>query len=474
MGGGQLGRSPSPGAHLPNDVKLFRSIRTRFALGSAVLVVGLLAAFGVMFYVFLSRSLAGELDLSLADSAARTGAGLQVVSGTIVPPVPGKPADMYEEGGPTVIVLSATGQVLEVDGSFSQVSLPPRGTGAAGSFVTLSLPGASAPLRVYSLAVVRGGEVVGWVQALQSLGPLQQTLHVVLLVLLLGGLLLAAVAGFGSFVLAGRALAPVDAIARTATRISSQDLSARLVIPDTHDELSRLASTFNDMLARLERSFQRERQFTADASHELRTPLAAMQAILTVMRQGEHPAGEYRASLDDLASETERLQTLVEDLLRLARSENGGARRLEPLDLTVLLSDVVETLRPLAVSKGLALECDLSPSLPFTADPDALIRLFVNLIDNAIKYTFAGSVTVTARCIDDTICVEVADTGIGIPPEHLPYIFERFYRVEAGRAAGGAGLGLAISRQLARSAGGRIEVRSTPGIGSTFTVYFPD
>ena len=454
-----------------------RSLRTRFALGTVALLLGLLIVFGVFVYTNFGSNLQATRDASLAWGARQVAGGLQVadgqihLSGTIDRDKVGGVA--FEADSPTLVVLSADGRVLQSDGPFDNVSVPPRKSGTTGSFTSLSLPGETAPLRVYSLPVLENGQVAGWVQVMQSQQSMDESLQELLLLLVVGGSLLSVLAGLGGYFLAGRALAPIATVTHTAAQISSEDLSARLEMSDSGEEVGRLAATFNGMLARLEKSFLRERKFTADASHELRTPLAAMQAILAVMRQGEHPVEEYRCALDDLAAEAERLHTLVEDLLRLARGESDGVLHPEPLDLAVLLADVAETLRPLANAKGLVLRCELPEHLPFMGDADALIRLFVNLLDNAIKYTFKGSVILRAGCEDDSICVEVADTGIGIPAEHLPYIFERFYRVEADRKSGGSGLGLAISRQLARSAGGRIEVRSMLGAGTTFLVLFP-
>jgi signal transduction histidine kinase len=281
-------------------------------------------------------------------------------------------------------------------------------------------------------------------------------------------------AALGGYFLSARALEPINHITQTALRIADgYDLSARLNLPDTGDEVSRLAATFDAMLARLNDSFHRERQFTADASHELRTPLAAMQAILGVVREGERPAGEYRQALDDLAEETSRLRSLTEDLLHLARGENHSTITQEHVLLSDLLNDVADSLRPLAESKGLALHCQIQEGLTITGDTDALVRLFVNLLDNAIQYTNRGSITLTAHLETSGMDVEVTDTGIGISSEHLPHIFDRFYRVDPARSSRGARLGLAIASQIALAHGGRLAVHSVPDIGSTFTIHFP-
>jgi signal transduction histidine kinase len=328
-------------------------------------------------------------------------------------------------------------------------------------------------LRVYTIPIRDFGQVIGWVQTLQNLSNTEEYLDRLRAALFLGGGSLTLLAGVAGYFLAARALAPIDKITSTAHRISTEDLSARLNLPDHGDEVSRLANTFDAMLARIESGFARERQFTANASHELRTPLTVMQTILGFVREGERPVQEYRQALDDLAEETNRLQGLVEDLLQLARGERGLDLHREEIDLAILLADVADSLRPLAEHKRLELTCDLPPSLVISGDTDQLIRLTVNLLDNAIKYTENGSISLSAHESEGNAVIEVADTGIGIPPEHLPYIFERFYMVESSRSSGGSGLGLSIASQIVQAHGGRLEVQSEAGRGTRVTVYLP-
>ena len=230
------------------------------------------------------------------------------------------------------------------------------------------------------------------------------------------------------------------------------------------------------MLARLDESFQRKRQFTADASHELRTPLAAMQTIVSTVSHRRRSPEEYEQALADLAEEIGRLRTLTEALLHLARRDERSLVAREAVDLTTLLNDVTDSLRPLAEKKGLSIGCTIPYGLTVDGDADDLIRLFANLLDNAIRYTEHGGVTVGATHVPDgaiTIRVTVADTGRGIPAEHLPRIFDRFYRVDESRTEQGVGLGLAIALDIARDHGGTIEVSSSVGEGTVFTIHFP-
>ena len=231
--------------------------------------------------------------------------------------------------------------------------------------------------------------------------------------------------------------------------------------------------TFNEMLARLDDWFRRERQFTANASHELRTPLAAMQAILGVVRAQPRTTPEYEAAIDNLAEEADRLHGLVDRLLYLARRDAQRSDVRQPVELTFLLADIVDSLAPLAEQKAVTLALSSPSGLTVLGDADSLARLFVNLIDNAIKYTDHGAVSISAASHSDHVTVAVSDTGAGIAAEHLPHLFDRFYRVDAARTAQGAGLGLAIAYDIAHAHGGDIAVSSQVGQGTSFTVRLP-
>jgi heavy metal sensor kinase len=458
-------------------MKWIKVIRVRFALWSTVLLLGMLAAFGGFVYINLSHSLYTAIDSTLSLSAEQTAAGLNVDNGQIIISEPIGPdetgSEAFTTGGLTLIVLSMDGTILQGSGPLSThpaITIP---TGTQGVFLTLTETSQSDPIRAYILPVLDNTQVVGWVQAMQSLANVEDSLHRLLTALIVGGGMLSLLAGFIGYFLATRALAPIDDITNAARHISTADLSARLNLPDTGDEVSRLAGTFNEMLDRLETGFKRERQFTSDASHELRTPLTAMQAILSLVREGVRPTHEYRQALDDLAGETDRLRGLVEDLLRLARGDRQYSVVREWVNLSTLLYDVTDSLRPLAEAKGLSLSCDASPGLTLMGDSDSLIRLFINLLDNAIKFTEHGQVTVTGRCEADAKSVKIADTGPGIAPQHLAHIFDRFYRVETARSTGGSGLGLAIAQQIAQAHGGEITAASKVGEGTTITVRFP-
>lgn len=459
-----------------------KTLRVRFALWVAGLLLAAFAAFGAFVYLSLARGLSASIDDSLRLSASQAIAAVNIENGQLnfsdsLPE--GAAANTQHERDLTIRILDPRGQILQAVGEFDDWPVTGASLAAAQQqrsiFETLAYPGNHTPVRFYTAPISENGQLVGIVQVAQDLEDMQRTLRRLLQALLVGVPLLVGFAGLGGYFLAARALAPIDHITRTARRIAggAEDLSARLNLPASDDEVGRLATTFDSMLARLDESFKRERQFTADASHELRTPLAAMQAILGVVREERRTPEDYEQALADISEEADRLRGLVEDLLRLARGDTRLPAAYEPVDLSTLLYDLTDSLRPLAEVKGLTLTCRAPTGLILSGSNDDLIRLFVNLLDNAITCTDRGTIAVTAHNHNGTGRVAVADTGRGIPVEHLPRIFDRFYRVDASRTNRGAGLGLALALDIARAHGGSIEVNSAVGVGTTFTVLLP-
>jgi heavy metal sensor kinase len=459
-------------------VKRFRTLRARFALWTAGLFLIVLAVFGVYVYAAMARGLYTTLDNSLALNASQVTTSLNVENGKLILTDSLAEHQEYasENDQDTIIrIVSLDGKLLQASGPPVSLPLPEKTDTRSPSILTWIDPASNDTLRVYSAPVTDNNLSVALVQVARSPDNEQETLQQLLITLLLGIPMLVAAAGVSGYFLAARALSPIDTITRTARRISAEDLSARLDLPATDDEVGRLAETFDAMLARLDDAFQRERQFTADASHELRTPLAAMQAILNVIREERRSPEDYEQALDDLTEETNRLRTLTEDLLQLARGENRQIAILQNVDLTTLLQDIGDSLRPLTESRGLALDFAVSDGLILSGDRDALIRLIVNLLDNAIKYTPQGRITLTA--IQESIGnvkITITDTGVGIADEHLSHIFDRFYRVDRSRSSGGAGLGLAIASEIVQAHGGIIEVSSRVGEGTTFILRLPN
>jgi signal transduction histidine kinase len=273
------------------------------------------------------------------------------------------------------------------------------------------------------------------------------------------------------------ALAPVEQIRKEAESIDPADLTTRLRVPPTDDELARLAQTLNAMLSRIEASFRSIERFTADASHELRAPLALILTAGEVSLRRERSKEELAEVLRKVIREARHMSNLVENLLDLAR---GDARQrhteLMPVDLAGMLRDLIAELAPSAASKGLTLTAGLPErEVRVLGEATELRRLFVILADNAIKYTEAGSVHLKLSSESSLVKVTISDTGIGIEEAALPHVFDRFWRGDKvrSRTEGGAGLGLSLASQIIQRHAGALSVESELGRGSTFTVQLP-
>jgi two-component system, OmpR family, sensor kinase len=336
---------------------------------------------------------------------------------------------------------------------------------------------AGRPVRILTLPVLRGGRLVNLIQVGMSLENAEATRRRFLLILGAVFPLALLVAGGGGWLLARRALGPVDRMAVTARRISMENLTERLADPGAGDEVSRLAQTLNEMLGRLQDSFHQVRQFSADASHELQTPLTILKGEIEVALKAPRPPDEYRRILKSALEEVDRLARLVEGLLLLARADAGVLRMdHKPVDLARLVEEVFEPCRVLAEARGVHLSLGPVERLSIEGDGERLGRVLLNLLDNAIKYTPAGGrVALSVGREGGWASLRVEDTGIGLSPEEQQKIFERFYRSAEARSSGegGAGLGLCIARSIVEAHGGRITVQSAPGSGSTFTVVLP-
>jgi len=280
------------------------------------------------------------------------------------------------------------------------------------------------------------------------------------------------IACLGGYWLSLRALRPVDEITAVAKSIGLQNLSQRIVVPQTGDELQRMSETWNNVLARLEAAVKRLRQFTADASHELRTPLALIRATAELALRRERDSESYRTALRRIEEQAEYMTNLTESLLTVARMDSGSLDLpLQPVDLNGLVVSVVEQNEALAAARRISLRAETTNGVTLAkANDPALRRLLLILLDNALKFTQAGgTVTASVDPIRDGVVVSVADTGVGIAPDALPFIFDRFYRADPARENGaGFGLGLSIAQAIAQAHGSEILVESAPATGSTF------
>jgi len=368
----------------------------------------------------------------------------------------------------------------DVPGLGALLARAPRGGPAR--FTTVDAGGVS-PVRVMALPYRLGGRdvVIGTAQSLRAQTRLLREAKVALWLGVPLMLLLATAGGYG---LARKSLQPVVAMSERAERIGASTLHERLPVANAGDELGRLATVFNGLLARLDSAFDQQRQFIADASHELRTPVSIVRSEAELaLSKGDRPAGEARAALAVIHGEARRLTRIVEDLFLIARAD-AGEQPLEPVELYLneLAGDCVRAMRSLAQAKRVALADateGAGEDFPFRGDEALLRRMVMNLLDNAIKYTPAGGrVSLDARRGGAGYTIAVRDTGPGVPAEARDRIFDRFYRARRDRGAGladagGAGLGLAIARWVAETHGGRVDLTSTGPEGSVFTATLP-
>ncbi len=320
-----------------------------------------------------------------------------------------------------------------------------------------------------------GGQLI--VQVARSLEYYDHEMGELLSVLSISGPATLLVALAGGYLLARRALSPVDVMQDAASRIGANRLDQRLNVANPKDELGRLATTLNGMLDRLEKSFREIQRFTADASHELRTPISVIRAEAEVALGKPIDEDEKQSLLSNILEECERLGWITEQLLTLSREDSGVAPlNEEAVDIDALVNDVVKTMRPLAATKHLELEVSSKVVAEVAGDADRLKQVVYNLLDNAIKYTKrAGRIEMIVLAMDGIVTMTVRDTGIGISPEHLPHVFERFYRVDRARtrSEGGTGLGLSIVESIVGSHSGNIRIESQEGEGTTVTISLP-
>lgn len=279
----------------------------------------------------------------------------------------------------------------------------------------------------------------------------------------------------GGWWIATRAIRPIRAISATAAEISGSDLSRRIPATETESELGQLAAVLNSTFARLESAFARQQQFTSDAAHELRTPVSVILTQTQGALHRERSGAEYRETLEACQRAAQRMRRLIESLLELARLDDAAAARREPQDLARQAGECVDLVRPLANDRQISIHTELAPAICL-GDGDQLALVITNLVANAVHYNRdGGEVRIRTRVEGGEAILSVADNGIGIAPEHLPHIFERFYRADAARTTsqGRMGLGLAITKAIVESHGGRITVTSELANGSLFEVRLP-
>jgi signal transduction histidine kinase len=330
--------------------------------------------------------------------------------------------------------------------------------------------------RVYVLPFQRVGTLAGYIEALTPLGRVDASIGTFRLMLPLLGLASMLAALIGCWAITSKALRPIASMIQTAQAIaSSRDPSRRIEVPAHRDEMGRLATTFNEMLGSLEAASRAQQRFVADASHELRAPLTAIGGNLELLNRHQHmPEAERQEVLAEVTRETERLTRLVADLLALARADAGMPLKQHRVDLDVIVLDAFRSAHQLAHDQTLII--DPFEPLEVNGDEDRLKQLLLILLDNALKYTpGGGQVRLGLHRCDASVELLVHDTGIGIAPEHLPHIFERFYRADPARSRdpAGTGLGLSIAQWITAQHGGAITIESQPGKGTRVRVRLP-
>lgn len=431
-------------------------------------------------YVGIRHSLYEEVDAFLAGEVMEFRAILSAVHGDLgdVQRKVRTELGSRQRGDLTFRLLDADGRVLLTSDASNQLPDPwpvPARRPAGLLFRTESGSGQAAHTRTGSQWVESDG-AVRIVQATYLLDQVNDSLGRFLQICAAALAAAAVLAVIGGRVLAARSLRPIGTMVSAARRISVESLRQRLDRTGSGDELDVLAATFNEMFERLEKQVGQLRQFTADAAHELRTPLAALRGNAEVALSGRRSAEELRAGIAESIEEYDRLARIADDLLLLARADAGQEFvRRAPMRLDTAVHDIVDLFTPLAEERGVDLRCVTQDQVWIDGDDGRLRQMIGNLLDNALKYTPGGGrVEVQLEARDGAAALTVRDTGAGICAEHLPHVFDRFYRADRARTRdGGAGLGLAISRTIIEGHGGAIGLDSTAGRGTTVHVRIP-
>jgi heavy metal sensor kinase len=463
-----------------------RSIRFRMALWYAALLASALVLFGAATYIGLERYLQKSLEESLIKQARSIGDVLIVnIKQSGEDYVVNEITEHYspEINGRLIRVSRADGRQVFIsglpkDGTFDPARLPPPELPISEAYSHEVEMSDGHEILLHALPYVSRDGAQFLIEVGAPYNQIESILRGLLLTFALGLPLIVALAISGGYVLMRRALLPVDEIRQKAAQITSSNLSERLPVVHTGDELERLATDLNRMIERLEKSFHQINRFSADASHELRTPLTVLQGELESMaRNGSNLSPETRDTIGSALEETQRLTKIVENLLAISRLEAGEARgQLERLDFADLARSTADQMRLLADEKHIQLDCKGADPVTVEADPARLKQVIVNLLDNAIKYTpDGGKVSISVIKQDGCAILEIADSGIGISSNDLPHIFDRFYRADKARSRqmGGTGLGLSIVRSICLAHNGQVKVASTEGQGSVFRVELP-
>ena len=460
------------------------SLKVRLTLWYGIALGVILVVFAATLYVVMARDLKEHVDRSLEEAGTvavraleqrRVGPFFQFDDLVNEFPELAVVDKFFQIFSPAGMITIQSPNVRRLDIPLSKAAL---GAALAGKaiFESARLP-QNPPVRLLSVPIQYEGRLTHILQIGTSLREVEESLHRLLFTLLLGGPLALGIALVGGWFLAGRALRPVEAITEAARRIAAGDLTQRLAGSQSSDEIGRLAATFNDMIGRLETSFRQIQRFSADASHELRTPLTVMKGETELALRRPRSAEDYRLVLESSLEEIDRMARIVEDLLFLSRADLGEVRmERRPVRLDALVEDIQRQAAVLGQEQGIEVLITAVQPATVIGDEFRLRELVLNLVDNAVNYSRPGDKVEMALTTEaNTARLSVSDHGIGISPEALPRIFDRFYRSDEARAHSpkGTGLGLAICKWIAEAHHGQIEVQSSLGQGSRFTLVLP-
>jgi heavy metal sensor kinase len=441
-------------------------IRVRLALVFALAMAIVLAGAGWFAYSRVASDLSSALDQDLRGRGQDLSA--LVAHGGSVRSTEGS---LIENGESFAEVLGSGGRVLDATRPIGASLLTVSELAAARSSPVFtnrsSVPGLDEPARLLALPATRDGArvvlVVGATRENRA-----ETLRSLRTAFLIGGPIALLLAALGGYLLAGAALRPIESMRRRAAEISAASLDERLPVPDATDEVARLGETLNAMLARLEDGLERERRFLADASHELRTPLALMKTELGLASKPDRTEDELRAAIASAAEQTDRLARIADDLLLLARAEQGELRlKTEQVDVADVLDDVAGRFRGDRV-----ISVEPGEPLVVSADRLRLEQALTNLVDNALRHG-GGAIRLSAAAENGTAELHVTDEGAGFEDEFLSRAFERFTRPDEAREGDGAGLGLAIVETIARAHRGEAGAANRPGGGADVWISLP-
>jgi len=473
-----------------------RSVRARLTLAYVAAMMAVLAVYAGVVYMSVRGSMSQALDAKLYDdfSWPKDMIGKHIVeqllrgdlkdaidlddSGRADPNVLNRSS---AEGSPWLQVWSADGQ-HRLFATYEARSNPIQDAALLATMADKeirTLSDMTPPYRILTgRTQVAGANLV--IQVAESELPMREHLQNLRFIFLLGLPLAVAIAGLGGYLLAKRALAPVDHMAEQARLITAERLTERLPVDNPKDELGRLATVFNETLMRLESSFDQMRRFTADASHELRTPLTAMRSVGEIGLRGRRDPADYREVIGSMLEEVDRLSLLVDRLLMLSRADSGESiLSRDRVDLCELAEEVTTQLGVLAEEKQQWLTVEAGGPSVCLGDRMVLRQALLNLVDNAIKYSPAGGrIAVRVSTTPAGMAVlDVSDTGPGIPIDLRPRVFDRFYRADRSRSrenGGGTGLGLSIARWAVEVNGGQLTLESSEGPGATFRITLPN